>query len=82
MTRIQEIRKARGLSQSELAAKSGIKLRVLQAYEQTTHDRSFDTARLETILKVCSVLDCSLYDILENEHLRELLKQVNDHNPI
>ena len=34
MNKLKQIRESRGLSQSELAEKSGVKKRMIQAYEQ------------------------------------------------
>lgn len=78
MAKIQDLRLRAGLSQSQLAAKAGIKVKSLQAYESNgEHRRDFDSANLKTILKACSALGCSLADIIEDEETKTLLKIVN-----
>lgn len=67
-------RQAKGLSQSQLAEKTGINLRTIQHYEQGS--KNFDHARIDTIMRVCVALDCRLADILENPEYVELAKKV------
>lgn len=75
MTRkLKAWRQAKGLSQSQLAEKTGINLRTIQHYEQGS--KNFDHARIDTIMRVCVVLDCRLDDILENPEYVELAKKV------
>ena len=73
-TKLQKIRVQRGLSQNQLAAKSGVTRRSIQCYEQQFRD--IDGARLSTLCALCSVLDCNIEDILENEELIEKYKKV------
>lgn len=72
-SKLKEKRMEMKLSQSQLAKKSGVKLRVLQHYEQRT--KNFDHARIGTILKICLALDCRIDEILENDDYVELYKQ-------
>ena len=72
--KLKELRRARGLTQAQLAEKSGIKARTLQHYEQGT--KIFDHARIDTLLKVCIALNCKLEDILENDEYIELIKKL------
>lgn len=75
MTRkLKAWRQAKGLSQSQLAEKTGINLRTIQHYEQGS--KNFDHARIDTIMRVCVALDCRLDDILENPEYVELAKKV------
>lgn len=75
MTRkLKAWRRAKGLSQSQLAEKTGINLRTIQHYEQGS--KNFDHARIDTIMRVCVALDCRLDDILENPEYVELAKKV------
>lgn len=75
MTRkLKAWRQAKGLSQSQLAEKTGINLRTIQHYEQGS--KNFDHARIDTIMRVCIALDCRLDDILENPEYIELAKKV------
>lgn len=74
---LQKLRKAAGLSQSQLANKAGIRVQVLQQYEQGVRDLS--GAKLATLLKLCNALECRLADIVTNEETLELLKAYDNH---
>ncbi len=64
MTNLQKMRKSRNFSQSELARAAKINIRTLQHYEQGA--KLIDNARLNTIVKLCTALNCNIEDILEN----------------
>lgn len=68
------MRQAANLSQSQLAEKAGLSLRTLQHYEQGA--KEFDHARIDTILKICLVLNCKLEDIIENQEYLEMLRKL------
>lgn len=72
--KLKEMRQSRGLSQSQLAEKTGINVRTLQHYEQGS--KNFDHARIDTILRVCIALGCKLEDIIENKEYVDLLKKL------
>ena len=74
---LQKLRKAAGLSQSQLANKAGIRVQVLQQYEQGVRDLSGD--KLATLLKLCNALECRLADIVTDEETLELLKAYDNH---
>ena len=74
---LQKLRKAAGLSQSQLANKAGIRVQVLQQYEQGVRDLS--GAKLATLLKLCNALECWLADIVTDEETLELLKAYDNH---
>lgn len=61
--KIQEIRKARGLSQRQLAEASGVNVRVLQHYEQGFKD--INKAAAETVKALADALDVRMEDLLE-----------------
>lgn len=61
--RLQEIRKARGLSQRELAEASGVNVRVLQHYEQGFKD--INKAAAETVKALADALGVRMEDLLE-----------------
>jgi len=63
-SRLKILRKSRGLSQSELARESGIKLRNIQMYEQRVND--IDKAQAHTVYKLARVIGCNVEDLLEN----------------
>lgn len=73
MTKLQEVRMARGLSQSQLAERAGISFRMLQNYEQGA--KQIDNARLATILKICIALDCTMEEVIEKDSLFKLLRK-------
>ena len=72
--KLKELRQARGLSQSQLADKAGINVRVLQHYEQGS--KNFDHARIDTLLKICLALNCKLEDVIDNPEYIELIKKL------
>ena len=62
-TKLKRIREAAGLSQSELAEKSGVSLRSIQMYEQRNND--IDKAQGHTLYKLSVALGCDIEDLLE-----------------
>lgn len=74
---LQKLRKASGLSQSQLADLAGIKVQVLQQYERGARD--INGAKLPTLLKICNALECRLADIITDEETLELLKKYEEH---
>lgn len=87
-TYLQRIRKEQGLSQSQLALKSGVSLRVVQAYEQ--REKSIHKASVMNIEKIVNVLHCYIEDLMgmnymddedlyyENREKQELIEDLND----
>lgn len=73
MKKLKQLRMAQGLSQSQLAEKAGLNVRVLQHYEQGT--KNFDHARIDILLKYCIALNCKLSDLIENPEYLDLLKK-------
>lgn len=63
MSKLQDIRKANGLSQSKLAEKSGVNFRMIQNYEQGFKD--INKAQAITLYKLAQALDCTIEDLLE-----------------
>lgn len=72
--KLKQLRQAAGLSQSQFAEKAEMSVRTLQHYEQGSKD--FNNARIDTIMKVCIVLNCKLEDIIDNQDYIELLKKL------
>ncbi|MBR4790585.1 MAG: helix-turn-helix transcriptional regulator [Treponema sp.] len=64
-TRLQKIRKARGLTQKELSELSGVSLRMIQLYEQRQND--INQASGQTINTLARALCCNFYEIMEIE---------------
>ena len=69
---LQEIRKNKGLSQSQLAEIAGVNVRTLQYYEQGVKD--INGAKLITLLSLASALECKISDIVTDEKLKEKIK--------
>ena len=67
---LKEIRKKAGLSQKELAEKSGVTIKNIQHYESGY--RNINMAKLETLAKIAVSLNCQISDILTSEELKEL----------
>ena len=61
--RLKLLRESRGLSQTELAKRSGVSLRSIQMYEQRVND--IDKAQAQTVYKLSRVIGCSIEDLLE-----------------
>ncbi len=61
--KLAEIRKARGYTQAQLAEISGVKLRMIQLYEQKRND--INKAQADTVLSIAKALGCEIEDILE-----------------
>ena len=70
---LQRLRKAAGLSQSQLANMTGLNVQVLQQYERGARD--LNGAKLVTLLKICNALGCRLADIITDEETQKQLKE-------
>ena len=62
-TRLQKLRKARGLTQAALADLSGVSLRMIQLYEQRKSD--INKASGDAINALARALCCNFYDVME-----------------
>lgn len=62
-SKLQTIRKARGFTQQQLSAASGVALRMVQLYEQKQNDLS--KAQVSVVLSLAKALGCSIEDIVE-----------------
>jgi transcriptional regulator with XRE-family HTH domain len=71
--KLQQLRQAAGLSQSQLAKAAGLNVRVYQNYEQGVRDIS--KAQLSTLLRICNTLHCKIADIITDQETAELLEQ-------
>ncbi len=65
MSKLQEARKAKGLSQSKLAETADVSVRVIQHYEQGFRD--INTAQVITVYKISKALGTTIEDLLEIE---------------
>ncbi len=62
--RLKFMREMTGMSQSALAEKSGVSLRLIQAYEQNYKD--INKAQVITVLSLAEALECDVYDIIND----------------
>lgn len=69
--RLQAVRQAAGLSQSQLAKAAGLSVRMLQNYESGLRD--LNGAKLSTLLKLSLALRCKLSDIITDNETLQLL---------
>lgn len=65
MTRLQDARKSKGLSQSQLARAAGVPVRTLQELEAGR--KNINKSAVITVLRIADVLGCNIRDILEAE---------------
>ena len=62
-TNLKRIRTTYGLTQAELAKRSGVSLRSIQMYEQRNKD--INKASVETVYGLARVLGCTIEDLIE-----------------
>ena len=65
MSNLQEVRNRRGLTQKQLAEKSGVPLVMVQKYEQKV--KNINNAQVTTVLNLAQALKVAPRDILERE---------------
>lgn len=70
--KLQEIRKAKNLSQSQLANLSGVPLKTLQKYE--IGDRNIDNADISNVCDLAMALNVKFYELLESDELIKKIK--------
>lgn len=63
-TRLKQLRKRSGLSQSELAELSGVPLRTIQQYEQ--RQKNINKAQAEYLVMLARTLNCNAEDLMEH----------------
>lgn len=61
-SRLKFMREDAGMTQTELAEKSGISLRQIQAFEMGYRD--INKANVLTVLSLSEALECDIYEIL------------------
>ena len=72
--KLKEMRMEKGMTQEQLAKKSGVSIRTIQSYERGL--RRIDGATLETLCRFAIALDCRIRDIIEGESVIQLLDAV------
>lgn len=66
-TKLRRLRVAKGYSQSELSALSGVPLQTLRRYEQSPVP--INGAKLKTLVALCLALNAKMEDVIESEEL-------------
>ena len=74
MSKLQELRKINKLSQKDLANITNIKIRNIIAFENG--ERDINGAGLEKLIQLAIALKCKISDILEDENLINLCKEI------
>lgn len=74
MSKLQELRKSKNLSQSELAKITNIKVRTIQMYEQL--ESPIHSAGLDKLVPLALALNCKISDILEDEQIIKLCQEL------
>ena len=69
LTRLRIRRENCGLSQSELAAESGVSLRQIQLFEQ--RQRDINKTAAETLLQLSKALYCNMEDLMEHSPMTD-----------
>lgn len=61
--KLKDRRQALGLSQSQLAERAGVSVRMIQYYEQGAND--INKAEAYTLWKIAKALECNMEDLIE-----------------
>lgn len=72
MTNLELMRRTKGMNQFTLAEKSRLSQSWISRFESQKYN--IDHARIETLCDLADALEVKLWDILEDETLRELMK--------
>lgn len=64
-TNLKRIRHARGMTQAQLAEKSGVNKRMIQHYEQRFKD--INKANATTVFELSQALNCNMSELLERD---------------
>lgn len=62
-SKLKFTRESKGLTQAELAAKSGVNVRMIQKYEQG--DKDINGAKVVTVLSLAEALGADIHDIIQ-----------------
>lgn len=69
MPKIKDLRKAKGMTQKELAEKTGLNMRTLQHYEQGSKD--LNMAAAITVHALAEALGVRMEELLDFENIKE-----------
>ena len=72
---LKEMREKAGLSQSQLATKSEVSIRMIQQWEQGV--KNINAAHLLSLVNLSLALECNISDILTDQELIDKMKKFN-----
>ena len=75
-TNLQKRRLDAGLTQRELAKRSGLSLSCIRDFEQK--QRLIENTSITTIIILCNILNCSIENIIDNQTLIEFYKKIKN----
>lgn len=67
MSKLQDFRKTKGLSQMELAKYSNVSIQMVQKLEQ--NKMIIENCHIDTLLKFSEILGCRFYELFDDEVL-------------
>ena len=70
---LREQRQKAGLSQSQLAEKSGVNVRTIQTYER--NGKNINNARLRILASLAIALDCRITEVIDDVELIDLARK-------
>ncbi len=68
MSKLQEFRVKKQMSQFELAKLTNVSVNSIQRFEQKSN--CIDNCHLETLVKIAEILQIPFYELIESENLR------------
>ena len=75
-TNLQKRRLDAGLSQSQLAKKSGLALGTIRSLEQ--RQRKIENMSITSIVILCNVLKCRIENIVDDENLQYYAEKISE----
>jgi len=69
MNNLKEIRKARKISQTDLADKLGVVQSAINHWESGVVDLA--QARFDTVLNICATLNCKAVDLFQDDYAKK-----------
>lgn len=73
-SKLAKLRKKQGLSQGQLAIKSGVRTKAIQYFEQ--NPKKINGTKLNTLCDLSLALGCEIGDIIEGSELKEKYTKV------
>ena len=80
MTKIEKLRRKKGMTQFQLAIRTGIEQCRISNFEKMRNN--IDNARIETVCKFAKTLNVKAWEILNDQTLCEMLYSVSEYDEI